>query len=101
MLLASGITGELCLCRGCLERTPSQMGPFCRLFRDLPSPLSGDFLPPGSLVWLLHSLLSQSPENPLVHSYSCLLGSIAVQEVALTRQARDSPILCLCLVDQK
>lgn len=70
---------------GCLELTLSLMGPFCRLFRDLPSPICGDFLLPGSLVWLPHSLLSQSPENPLVHLYSCLLGSLAVQEAALTR----------------
>lgn len=95
MLLASGITGELCLFCGCLELTPSLMGPFCGWLRDIPSPISGDFLPPGSLMWLPHSLLSWSLENPLVHLYSCLLGSIAVQEVALIRQARYSPILVL------
>lgn len=67
------------------------MGPFCRFFRDIPSPLSGDFLPPGFLVWLPHSFLSQSLESPLVHLYSCLLDSIAVQEVAFTGQAQYGP----------
>lgn len=55
-LLANDIVGELCLCCGCLEPLLSLRGPFCRFFRDISSPISGDFLPPVSLVWLPHSL---------------------------------------------
>lgn len=86
-LLERGTTGELSLCCGCLESVLSVMGPFGGFFRDIPSPVSGDVLPLVSLVWLPHTLLTQSLESPLVHLYSCLLSSIAVQEVALVGQS--------------